>query len=233
MRLFFWQSEQPEEQAPVSSVVCDPLPSPLSRTESRRSSEFSTNHQFRQTPNTPIKNETQISAHELNIDSNDIDSNCPTDINNNDVQSIDQESASETFRLSNQKVEPKANLSKVLPDSSKPGLAEKEKDNEQLSKPAKIDSMLIPLSKKFVKLFILFLLVWGSGVFGFSFAWTLLVLILFFVRKVHKQRTNQQMQAGRLLAMDERAVIERALVQLPNWLYFPDAERVEWVNKVL
>jgi hypothetical protein len=80
---------------------------------------------------------------------------------------------------------------------------------------------------------LLLLLVWLSGWIGLSFAWTLLVLLLYHIRRLHRSRSQQRRQAGQQLSCDEKAVIERTIGQLPSWVYFPDAERVEWLNKVV
>lgn len=106
-------------------------------------------------------------------------------------------------------------------------------DNVNQVNPSTSDSGLVDRIRDAGIHVLVTLMVWSSGWFGFSFAWTLLALLLYHVRRMHRDSSRQRQSASRQLALDEKLVIERNIGQLPNWVYFPDAERVEWLNRVI
>jgi len=73
------------------------------------------------------------------------------------------------------------------------------------------------------------------GYFAFSPAWILGVLLLTTIRGEAWQRNEQLRQTARRLELGvgEKEVILGKVSELPAWVFFPDFERAEWVNRML
>ena len=107
-----------------------------------------------------------------------------------------------------------------------------EPDDERTDADSSHKSVLKELVKQFLISSIVLLTVYVLGWFKFSFAWILIGLVIYFVCSANRIRAKRRLLANRELA-DEKKYIERVLVDLPNWVLFPDAERVEFLNKCL
>lgn len=94
------------------------------------------------------------------------------------------------------------------------------------------DSSLTSHARYFISHLVILFLVYLSAYFGLSFAWTLVCLVIYTIQQVHRLRSVKRMYIGREIGLNEQLIIEKTLVDLPNWVYFPDSERVEWLNKV-
>ncbi|RWS11102.1 extended synaptotagmin-1-like protein [Dinothrombium tinctorium] len=92
---------------------------------------------------------------------------------------------------------------------------------------------LIYLVKRFGSAFGLLLLAWLIGYTGFSFAWICIGLLVWILRVKYMQQQQTLVTVHRALGEDPKQTITNALQHLPSWVYFPDIERAEWINRVL
>lgn len=71
------------------------------------------------------------------------------------------------------------------------------------------------------------------GYMGWSIAW-LITPILFAVMREQWQKTSELKRsiAKASATSNEKDVILAAIDDLPAWVYFPDVERCEWLNRV-
>lgn len=106
---------------------------------------------------------------------------------------------------------------------------EEENDNK-VTEDISYKSIIKESIKKFVISFLVVLACYLFGYFRLSFAWILISLLIYIVYYIYQLRSRIRLLAGREL-MDEKRFIERALVDLPNWVILPDHERVEFLNK--
>jgi len=73
---------------------------------------------------------------------------------------------------------------------------------------------------------------WGH--LSFSPGWLALPLLLSVMRYRQKQKGKERLANGQAFARGpEREVVEARFKELPAWVFFPDVERVEWVNRVI
>ncbi|GFN89711.1 extended synaptotagmin-like protein 2 [Plakobranchus ocellatus] len=95
------------------------------------------------------------------------------------------------------------------------------------------DNLMLNVIKKYLKLAGGVSAVWLMGYYGVSVSWIWIVLVPYVWKnrltkaKKHKTAISQE------VARDEKAVILARVEDLPSWVYFPDVERAEWVNKIL
>ncbi|XP_072021278.1 extended synaptotagmin-2-like isoform X3 [Amphiura filiformis] len=75
--------------------------------------------------------------------------------------------------------------------------------------------------------------VWSLGYYHFSWSWLCLVGIGMLWRERQHQRKLQRMLVARHATQNEREVVMAAVRELPSWVYFPDTERAEWLNKMV
>ncbi|KAL0121272.1 hypothetical protein PUN28_008736 [Cardiocondyla obscurior] len=77
-------------------------------------------------------------------------------------------------------------------------------------------------------------IIWGWGYLNFSIAW-LIAPIVFSVWKAERKRDNElktiTAQAS-VLAKEKELIVSR-MNELPSWVYFPDFDRAEWLNRIL
>ncbi|XP_044595358.1 extended synaptotagmin-2 isoform X1 [Cotesia glomerata] len=76
--------------------------------------------------------------------------------------------------------------------------------------------------------------IWGWGYMNWSIGWLLPPVILS-VWKVENSRSAElkRLTAQAAVMAREKDVITSRLDELPSWVYFPDFDRVEWLNKIL
>lgn len=72
------------------------------------------------------------------------------------------------------------------------------------------------------------------GYYNFSLAWFVAPVILSAVRDEWKKTKELKRNIAKASAMsNEKDVILARIDELPAWVFFPDVERAEWVNKIL
>ncbi|XP_017465615.1 PREDICTED: extended synaptotagmin-2-B [Rhagoletis zephyria] len=72
------------------------------------------------------------------------------------------------------------------------------------------------------------------GYMGWSVAWLIAPVILSVTRDQFRKTTEYKRNIAKASAMaSEKDVILARIDELPAWVYFPDVERCEWVNKIL
>lgn len=76
-------------------------------------------------------------------------------------------------------------------------------------------------------------IIWGWGYYNFSIAW-LIAPIAFSVWKAERKRDNElrAITAQASVLAKEKELIVGRIDELPSWVYFPDFDRAEWLNRV-
>lgn len=103
----------------------------------------------------------------------------------------------------------------------------------ELKNPKAIALEYLPIVFKLLEWTALFL----SGYFGFSFAWIITLLLLYWARKgtqlssSHPQLLSSAVAGGPQL--EQQLLQQSRPGQLPSWVLFPDVERAEWMNVIL
>ena len=95
------------------------------------------------------------------------------------------------------------------------------------------NSDLIGLVVKYFRIVGLVFFVWLFGYFGFSLAWILIASFLYLWRERTCSARNLKSEMIRAVQLDERHAILARIDEVPSWVYFPDRERAEWVNKII
>ncbi|XP_018046953.1 PREDICTED: extended synaptotagmin-2 isoform X1 [Atta colombica] len=77
-------------------------------------------------------------------------------------------------------------------------------------------------------------IIWGWGYFNYSIAW-LIAPIVFSVWKTERKRDNElrTITAQASVLVKEKELIVSRMNELPSWVYFPDFDRAEWLNRIL
>ncbi|XP_071942690.1 extended synaptotagmin-2-like isoform X2 [Antedon mediterranea] len=92
---------------------------------------------------------------------------------------------------------------------------------------------LLPILKKYVGVFFMLFSIWFMGYCGFSSSWVFMIVIVLLLREKATKRKEVKLLVARQAVTSERQVIEAAVQELPSWVYFPDTERAEWLNKIV
>ncbi|XP_073836487.1 extended synaptotagmin-like protein 2 isoform X6 [Musca autumnalis] len=72
------------------------------------------------------------------------------------------------------------------------------------------------------------------GYMGWSVAWLIAPVVLSVARDRFRKTTEHKRSIAKASALaSEKEVIMARIDELPAWVYFPDVERCEWVNKIL
>uniref|UniRef100_T1J7Z1 Extended synaptotagmin-2 n=1 Tax=Strigamia maritima TaxID=126957 RepID=T1J7Z1_STRMM len=95
-----------------------------------------------------------------------------------------------------------------------------------------IDSGVVDLTVKSAKTFLAVALVYFMGYYRFSSAWILVGLIVYVMRGKYQREKSFKMDIAKQASINEKASILARVLDLPSWVYFPDTERAEWVNKI-
>lgn len=76
-------------------------------------------------------------------------------------------------------------------------------------------------------------IIWGWGYFNYSIAW-LIAPIAFSVWKAERKKDNElrTITAQASVLAKEKELIVNRMNELPSWVYFPDFDRAEWLNRV-
>lgn len=86
----------------------------------------------------------------------------------------------------------------------------------------------------FVKRISTVMLVYTLGYFGFSSAWLIGPVILSVMREEWRKEKDLKRNVAKAAAMcNEKDVILARVDDLPTWVFFPDVERAEWLNRIL
>ncbi|XP_069702958.1 extended synaptotagmin-2 isoform X2 [Periplaneta americana] len=111
--------------------------------------------------------------------------------------------------------------------------ASKEKDESFVQKRiggTSILSVLYSFAKKIGTVAIVYLI----GYFELSVAWLIGPVILSVIRDEWKKENELRRNVAKAAAMcNEKEVILARVDDLPSWVFFPDVERVEWLNRIL
>ncbi|KAL2714277.1 extended synaptotagmin-1-like isoform X1 [Vespula squamosa] len=77
-------------------------------------------------------------------------------------------------------------------------------------------------------------IIWGCGYMNVNLAW-LLCPIIVYVWKSEKQKDQQlrAITAQASVLANEKELIGERMDELPSWVYFPDFDRAEWLNRIL
>ncbi|XP_055847648.1 extended synaptotagmin-2 isoform X2 [Episyrphus balteatus] len=93
-----------------------------------------------------------------------------------------------------------------------------------------IFSLIYTVAKKLAVVGAIYLV----GYMGWSVAWLIAPVILSGVRDQMSKANEKKRSIAKASAMaSEKDVILARIDELPAWVYFPDVERCEWVNKIL
>lgn len=111
--------------------------------------------------------------------------------------------------------------------------ASKEEDKSAMIPQGGGDSSVTGLIVSFLKKFATVGLVWGVGYMNWSVAWFIGPIILTVLRKEWKKDSEQRRMAAQACALaGEQKTIMGKMSELPSWVYFPDYDRAEWLNRV-
>lgn len=86
---------------------------------------------------------------------------------------------------------------------------------------------------RFFRLSAVVFLAWLIGYFNFSYSWVLVCIFLYLLRERNSSARKTKAEVIKALGINERDAILARLDEVPAWVYFPDKERVEWLNKIL
>ncbi|XP_065577720.1 extended synaptotagmin-2-like isoform X1 [Artemia franciscana] len=90
------------------------------------------------------------------------------------------------------------------------------------------------IMKRFLQHFPLLLGLYMAGYFRMSLVWIVGAAGLTAVREQWRKERDFRMNSARLANfIDESDIIKARVVDLPSWVFFPDYERAEWVNRIL
>ncbi|CAF0965132.1 unnamed protein product [Adineta ricciae] len=92
---------------------------------------------------------------------------------------------------------------------------------------------LISMVKKYLEIVGLVFFVWLLGYFHFSVSWILLAVFIYLFRQ--QQRAKSKLRHRMLMEINdnEEQYVKARLDELPSWVFFPDVERAEWVNRII
>ncbi|XP_035781378.1 extended synaptotagmin-2-like isoform X1 [Anopheles albimanus] len=93
-----------------------------------------------------------------------------------------------------------------------------------------IMSLLYSFAKKVVTVGIIYFV----GYMGWSVAWLITPVILSVARESWRKKSDTRRTVAKASALaNDKDVILARLHDLPAWVFFPDVERCEWLNKIL
>uniref|UniRef100_A0A0P5KR21 Extended synaptotagmin-2-B n=1 Tax=Daphnia magna TaxID=35525 RepID=A0A0P5KR21_9CRUS len=101
-------------------------------------------------------------------------------------------------------------------------------------KPNSVSKSLVGLCKIAAKHLPLVFGVYAMGYFNFSIAWILGIVGITAATDQWRKERNYRMSTARASAIyDDKDVIMARVSDLPSWVFFPDFDRAEWLNKIL
>jgi len=97
----------------------------------------------------------------------------------------------------------------------------------------RVENDLITLGISVAKLLGVMLMVYLLGYCNFSFSWVFFGVLLWIWRVRNRNERDLKQSVVRAAALNERATVLATVEDLPSWVFFPDTERAEWLNKML
>ncbi|XP_052803899.1 extended synaptotagmin-2-like isoform X2 [Mya arenaria] len=97
----------------------------------------------------------------------------------------------------------------------------------------KEDTLLIAVIKRYFKYAGAALAIWGFGYTQLSPAWILLGLVGIVWKEKHQKLQQKKIEISQQAAKNEKEAILARVEDLPSWVFFPDVERAEWMNKII
>lgn len=77
-------------------------------------------------------------------------------------------------------------------------------------------------------------IVYFVGYMNWSVAWLFCPLLLSVIREQYRSKHDERRNVAKLSAMaSDKEVILARLNDLPAWVFFPDIERCEWLNRII
>ncbi|XP_029662541.1 extended synaptotagmin-2 isoform X2 [Formica exsecta] len=77
-------------------------------------------------------------------------------------------------------------------------------------------------------------IIWGWGYFNYSIAWLIAPIALSVWKAEYKKDNELRMLTTQASALaKEKVFIMGRIDELPSWVYFPDFDRAEWLNRIL
>ncbi|CAF4583689.1 unnamed protein product [Rotaria socialis] len=92
---------------------------------------------------------------------------------------------------------------------------------------------LIVLTKNYLEIVGLVFFVWVLGYFHFSMSWILLAVFIYLFRQRQRAQSKQRHNMLNEINQNEEQYIKARLDELPSWVFFPDVERAEWLNRII
>ncbi|XP_041766935.1 extended synaptotagmin-2 isoform X1 [Anopheles merus] len=146
-------------------------------------------------------------------------------------QSPDSPSSSEVDSL----LQPPSSEASEMAGASKELSPEKQSAPPESSEVAKTkDDSITTLLYSFAKKVVTVGIIYFVGYMGWSVAWLITPVILSVARESWRKTndTRRSVAKASALANDKEVILAR-LHDLPAWVFFPDVERCEWLNRIL
>ncbi|XP_078660871.1 extended synaptotagmin-2-like isoform X8 [Branchiostoma floridae x Branchiostoma belcheri] len=118
-------------------------------------------------------------------------------------------------------------------DASAPGGDGAEPPPPTVPSRLQVNEDLLVLIKKYAMTLGLLVVVWLVGYWAFSVSWIMLGLFVWMAREKRQRAKEFKIKTARKAAQNEQETVLARLEDLPSWVYFPDVERAEWLNKIL
>ncbi|XP_049278845.1 extended synaptotagmin-2 isoform X1 [Anopheles funestus] len=146
-------------------------------------------------------------------------------------QSPDSPSSSEVDSLLQQSDETET----VMTGASKELSPEKQSAPPDASEVAKTkDDSIMSLLYSFAKKVVTVGIIYFVGYMGWSVAWLITPVILSVARESWRKTNDTRRSVAKASALaNDKDVILARLHDLPAWVFFPDVERCEWLNRIL
>lgn len=111
---------------------------------------------------------------------------------------------------------------------------EKEQDKQEPEKKS-IRFDILSTSRIYVKIVAAWIAIWGLGYYRFSPSWVALAAIGYMAyMRAYEKRKFIGLVMKAISEDEKRSIIKNiGCHELPTWVYFPDIERAEWLNKVI
>ncbi|XP_037038533.1 extended synaptotagmin-2 isoform X3 [Bradysia coprophila] len=118
--------------------------------------------------------------------------------------------------------------------ASKELASQPENSKSDVSKPASSDDNVFSIVYSVLKKVAIVGAIYFVGYMGWSMAWLITPIMFSVTREQWKKSSQLKRDISILSAISsERDVILAKITDLPAWVYFPDVERCEWVNRIL
>ncbi|KAH9420785.1 Extended synaptotagmin-3 [Dermatophagoides pteronyssinus] len=121
-------------------------------------------------------------------------------------------------------------MTKENTSSASSAKAEKNSKNNKNKQDDEFD--LIPMAKKFGKLFGCMLFGYMIGYTNMSTWWLSVTAFMWIIRDKNRLLQQRRLLFERAVAEDEKNIVKYSMQDLPGWVLFPDTERAEWLNRI-